>query len=223
MATEGPLIIGYAGSLDFFDPIRPVRAKSGIRDWFWTYRHTATDPSTRSGYYLFLALKMLKEQFNRSGAHLQVHLWGNIHPGNRSQADEIGVGDMVRIEGYLPKEISIARSAACDMMFLPLESSTPAGDPLFIPGKLFEYLRNGKPVLALAGRSDCTEILRHSGLGAIFPPADTRAVAETLDRFISDRSLLEKYVPDNEYIGQYSFRNITRRLAGVFDDVITNK
>ena len=93
---------------------------------------------------------------------MQLRLWGNVDSRNGLQAKKLGISDMVKIEGYKQKEESLALLRSCDLLFLPLESETKAGKPLFIPGKLFEYLKIGKPVLALGGQSDCIDILKKS-------------------------------------------------------------
>ena len=223
MDSEKPLIIGYSGSLAFYDPSDPPFRNSWWKDWFWTYHHLATDPSTRSAYFLFKALKHIKEKYNRDGRSIQLQMWGAIDPRNIAQAIAMGISDMVHIEGYLPKERSVQKLASCDLLFLPFESPTGKGRPLFIPGKLFEYLKIGKPVLALGGPCDAMDILQRSGLGLIFRPGATEAIAEGVMRHCEDPSLLKSYVPDNEYISNYSFSNITHQVSKVFDEVLNKK
>jgi len=223
MGIEKPIIIGYSGSLAYYNPSAKIYRNSFIRDWFWTYNHLSTDPSTRSPFFLFQAVLYLKNVYKIDGKQIQLHLWGNIDERNKLQAKNLAISDIVKIEGYKQKEESLAKMKSCDLLFLPLESETKASKPLFIPGKLFEYLKMGKPVLALGGQSDCTEILKKSGLGIIFESQDTKAIADQLVSFISDKDLLDKYIPDNDYIGQYSFENITRKLAAVFNEALNHK
>lgn len=220
MDFKKPLIIGYSGSLSCYDPQKPLYQNNFFHDWFWTYTHLATDPSTRSGYFLFKALRFLTENYHITGDQLQVHLWGNIESGNLRQVQEMKIEDMVKIDGYHSKTDSLEKLESCDMLFLPLESETKKGKPLFIPGKLYEYLKIGKPVLSLSGKSDCLDILSESGLGINFDPHDTKRIADKLAALVSDRSSLDSYIPNNDYIGNYSFRNITRQLAEIFDDVL---
>jgi glycosyltransferase involved in cell wall biosynthesis len=219
MASERPLIIGYSGSLAYYDGKSAVR-KNRLRDWFWTYNHYVTDPSTRSAFFLFKAIQLLKEKYKIQPSQLQVQLWGNIHAGNLQQAKEMGISEFLQISGYLPKQESIERNNTCDLLFLPMESATENGKPLFIPGKVFEYMKAGKPVLALAGPCDCLDILRPSGLLIEFNPRAAEEIAEELNKIILNRDILSGYIPDADYISSFSFRNITAKLAATFNEVL---
>lgn len=222
MASESPLRIGYAGSLIYHDPKHPVFRNRGVLDWVWTYHHLYNDPSTRSGYFMFKAIQKLKNKYGITASQFQLELWGNIHPRNMKQVVEMGIDDLVNISGYLPKERSLERSSAADILFLPLESGTNERKPLFIPGKLFEYLHQGKPILAIGTPSDSIDILKRSGLGLIFDPNDVEKIAEALHEIIKDRKIISGLVPDREFIREFSFQKLTGKLAGVFDELLNN-
>jgi glycosyltransferase involved in cell wall biosynthesis len=221
MATDRPLIIGYAGSLSWSDG-KATRFNVSLKDYFWTYRHNVTDPSTRSAYFLFRALAAVKRKYGVNAQQLQVHLWGNIDKRNSTQASEMGVADLVKISGYLGKKESLSRTEQCDVLFLPMESPTDYGNPLFIPGKAYEYMAMRKPILALAKPCDCIDILSPSGLMIRFDPADETGIADWLHAVIVDRSKL-LVQPDSAYIEQYSFKNVTAKVADVFDELLDRK
>jgi glycosyltransferase involved in cell wall biosynthesis len=222
MASDKPLVIGYSGSLAFYEGEHKPDMRGGIRDWFWTYNHNITDPSTRSASFLFRAIRNLKQRINITGDDLKVELWGSISQHYRTQADELGIAEHVVISGYLPKTESNRKMSECDIMFLPMESPTAAGNPLFIPGKAYEYMHIGKLILALAMKCDCTDVLQPSGLLTRFDPTDEVGIAKWLGEVISDRNHL--VVKANaQYIEQYSFRNITGQVAAVFDEILGKK
>ncbi|CAN5268613.1 hypothetical protein BH09BAC5_BH09BAC5_11340 [soil metagenome] len=222
MDIEKPLVIGYSGSLSFFDGDEKFgsKRKCSLRDWVWTYNYKVTDPTTRSAYYLFKAISMLKKKYNITPEQLIIDLWGNIHPGNIELAIKLGISDIVQISGYLPKNESIKRLSRCDILFLPMESATGKNKPLFIPGKAFEYMKSGRPILSLAGSCDCLDILKPSGLLIEFNPTDSNNIADYIYKLISERKLLENFIVDTNYIKQFSFQNITKKLVQVFDDVL---
>ena len=220
MVSETPLVIGYAGTLVSYDPAAPSFRNSFFKDWFWSYSHLATDPSTRSPYFLFLALQFLNKKYGITGKDIRVHLWGNIDKKIFLQARSMGIADMVLTEGHVSKEESLKRTASCDILFLPLESGTEKGEPLFIPGKLFEYMNAGKPVLALSGKCDAADILLQSGLGMIFDPTDTAGIAAHLKKLLYERGLLSSYISDYDYIRKYSFASIAAQMAKVFREVL---
>ena len=216
-----PLKIAYAGSLNsHFPGKKPGFVFRGLKTWFWTYQPDNIYSHTRSGYFLFKGLQLLKKQYGRSGEDLQVHLWGNIDEGNRQQVDAFGISDMVTISGFCSQKETKQRYSGSDVLFLPLESGKNGQRPLFIPGKLYEYLQTGKPILSLGTPSDCFEIIKKSGLGVL---SDNRPeqIAERLDSLIISRDqLTRKYQPDHQFIKQYDFRKITKKLSEIFDEVL---
>jgi glycosyltransferase involved in cell wall biosynthesis len=216
MDTKQPLSISYSGSLDGYQPHSSNRILKTLKNWFWTYKHDTVDSSTRSAYYLVKAVRVLKERHSVRPEDLQFDFWGNINPLNEMQAKKEGVSEFFRFSGYLPKPESLKRLSESDMLFLPLEKSNVKGQgTLFIPGKLFEYMNSGKPVLGLCEPSDCRYILEQSGLGICVEPDNVEQIAGVLHKYILDRQLLDAIKPRQDYISGFSFRNKTSELAEV--------
>jgi glycosyltransferase involved in cell wall biosynthesis len=219
MASD-PLIIGYAGSLESFSPGK-ARTRNILRDLFWTYSVDNVDFGTRSGYYLFRALRhgLDKKYFNE--ADIRIRLWGMIAKENSQQVCEMKLEEMVHVDGYVSKEESRKRLEECDLLFLPLECGKNGSKPLFIPGKLYEYLKIGKPVFCLSTGGDAADILYKSGLGEIVSPYDEDAVAKRLAELVVRKKQGKLIFTANQvYINQFDFHLLTRKLAGVFDEVL---
>ena len=218
MATEPLLRIGYAGSLKAH---RPGQEQAGrwhwLTDWFWTYRNRNLHHHTRSGHYLLKGLAACRQRHPEIAAQIRLEWWGLIDADNARQAEEMGIAELVQIEGYLPRAASRAKLDACDVLFLPLET---ADDPLFIPGKLYDYLQLGKPVLVLGPESDCTRILDRAGCGWRIDPEDTEAVAEALREMVEFRAELpRRFTTDMDYVeSHFHFRNLAKKLDGIFRD-----
>ena len=84
---------------------------------------------------------------------------------------------------------------------------------LQIPGKIFQYLGRGKPVLGLMRETEAAKILRNSGLSIIAPHGDVNAIADALLVFWRRRDRLsEYYVPNWPYISQFSLSDSASRL-----------
>jgi len=221
MGSDRKLKIGYAGSLAAFDPGKPGKKRSFFKDWFWTYQVDNVDFSTRSGYYLFKALSEGIKSNTISPGSIEIDLWGSIHEDNGAQVKSMGLNDCVNISGYQSKEQSVKRLETCDVLFLPLECGKDGSETLFIPGKLFEYLKLGKPVLCLTNGGDCADILLRSGLGILVSPYDTKAVANKLSELVKmkENDAL-RFNADTAYINQFSFEEITRKMAGEFNRLL---
>lgn len=220
------LVIAYAGSLNAHTPGQETETLfKRIKTWFWDYRVRNIQQYTRSGYFLFRGLQRLNELHPEIAQQIEIQMWGMIKPENQRQVNAMGIGPMVKIEGYYPKEASYERLRKADLLFLPLE--TPKGDqaPLFIPGKLYEYLHFGKPILALGTRSDCVDILQRSKMAILCNPFAPDEVAQTLKQLVENRAqLATQYQPDLEYIQtNFSFSHLTRRLSDLFEEVLQTK
>jgi len=218
---DSTLHIGYAGSLKGHVPgsehqpwWRP------IADWVWTFRNRNLKHHTRSGYYLLQGMAHLRDT-SEHPPKIHLHLWGLIDPIHQTQVDAMGLSDLVTIEGYFSKPESAAKLAACDVLFLPLETSD---DPLFIPGKVFDYMRLGKPVLALGPASDCTRILERAGLGIHVAPEPAEEVAATLAQLVGQKHQLpELYQADQAYIEEtFHFSHLAERMDAVFQQVLSS-
>ena len=216
------LRIGYAGSLKGHRPgSEHVPGWRKTVDWIWTFRNRNLQHHTRSGYYLLKGVQEFKKRHPELTDRLQIRLWGLIDPINKEQVEQFDIGELVEIDGYFSKPESAARLAECDLLFLPLETSD---DPLFIPGKVFDYLRIGKPVLVLGPESDCTRILDRAGLGLRRDPEDTAGIAETLATLVEQKNELpERYQADTDYIeNTFHFQHLAKRMADVFEEVLNS-
>ena len=223
MDSEKQLIIGYAGSLSSFDPIKDVNGKNWLKEIFWSYRVDNVDFNTRSGYYLFKGIQIgiNKKLFHEE--EIRLHLWGMIDEANQMQAEKMGLGKIVQIDGYLPKLKTQERVINCDLVFLPLECGKNGKPTLFVTGKVYEYLKLRKPVLCLTTGGDCAGILQSSGLGILLSPYDPVAIAEKLAELLRMKKENRfNFVADESFIAQFDFRELTAKLAEIFDKVLDN-
>lgn len=221
MATPDSILrIGYAGTLMAYWPGQEKRSTlKRITEWFWTYRIPTANQYTRSGYFLLKGIQRMVEKYPDLADRLQVDLWGLVEDGNKQQVKQFGIEEQVSIGGYFKKHESNARLDACDLVFLPLETGQ---DPLYIPSKIFDYIKLGKPVLILGKQSDCTDILERAGLGLLADPFDANAIADLLARLIREKDQLPvRHQVDWVYVEEnFHFRNLSRELVKVIEETL---
>jgi glycosyltransferase involved in cell wall biosynthesis len=89
----------------------------------------------------------------------------------------------------------------------------------FYTGKVFEYLRAGKPVLGVGPWGVASKLIERCGVGCFVPAHDAERLATVLRQIALDyRSFVdEHYHPEPEIIAQYDRRVLTERLASVLD------
>jgi len=213
-------VLAYSGSLDAWQPNTGKSFMQKVLSWFITYKHSSVDKSTRSAYYLIHAVAKLKNQKLIQVGDLSIQIWGSIHPLNIEQAKSENVLEFFEFGTYLSKKESLQKLHQADALFLPLEkSASDTHRTLFIPGKLFEYLRADKIIFALAEDSDCKDILRKSGLAICSAPDDVDEIASNLYKLLKAEIKKQDLKIDYEYIQSFSMENKTAELSKVFDSL----
>ena len=98
---------------------------------------------------------------------LQIRLSGKTDSEVTEAIRSRGLGDNLVDLGYLPHDEVVAEQMGADILILPLRREPEYAKVL--PGKIFEYLAAGRPVLGI-GQEDgaAAEVLRDAGAGRMF-------------------------------------------------------
>jgi glycosyltransferase involved in cell wall biosynthesis len=171
------------------------------------------DILTRSHVFLLEAIdRLIAEQPSLEDV-IELHLAGVTSP----EDVEAGRHPCVRFLGYVPHEQSVRLIRTADLLFLPLHD-LPQGERLsIIPGKTYEYLASGTPILGAVPDGDARDLLASSGRVLLTRPSDSEAMADHL------RAELGK--PARPHVAGSDFpwlerRHLTSELAGLFDRVL---
>ena len=113
---------------------------------------------------------------------------GELMDSLRAEADALALGETVRFLGHRLNEEIIRRyeESAVNIMVLP---SLDLGNNLHegIPVSLMEAMAYGVPVVSTT-TGGIPELL-HDGAGVMVPPQDPLALADVLERLLSDPAL----------------------------------
>jgi glycosyltransferase involved in cell wall biosynthesis len=173
---------------------------------------------TRSHVFLLEAIGRLIAAEPRLASEIEVHLAGVLTAGDRAVA---AASPVVRMHGYLPHAETIALLKSADLLFLPMHD-LPAGVRAgLVPGKTYEYLGSGRPILAAVPDGDARELLTEAGNASVCRPADVGRMAEIIAGRISEwRNGHEPPAPRPDVLTRYERRRQTQQLARVLDDAI---
>lgn len=120
---------------------------------------------------------------------------------------------------HLPKEKALAFAAGSSFLFLVMPPYAK-----WIPGKIFEYLRLGKPILALVPEDgDVARIVKEAKAGFVLshePDKMKEQLKVIFDQW--GKGNFNNFHPDWEYVAQFERRNLTKKLAKIFDFVISS-
>lgn len=149
------------------------------------------------------------------------------YPGyteNRDCVERLGLGDLVRVLGNLPHQEALGLMKGADALLLIGDVSADAG--AYIPGKLYEYMGVGKPILALNKAGEATEIIRQFRLGQVADPEDKEAIKQAYLRLYREwktngaREDAERGADFAERVKRYERREQARQLAELMDELV---
>jgi glycosyltransferase involved in cell wall biosynthesis len=173
---------------------------------------------TRSHVYLVEAVDRLIERQPELAGRIEIQLAGLLTDADLGHLGRTG---SVRTLGYLAHDETLDLLRAADLLFLPMQELPPGQRATIVPGKTYEYLGAGRPILAAVPDGDARDILCAAGNAFLVRPSDvdgmTRAVAAAYRRAQSGR---EAHTPRREVVARYEYAALAADLAGVFSDVV---
>ena len=171
-------------------------------------------PHVRDPKCFFAALSDLRRAGRVTPATLKVVLRASgFDDLYRPQLESLGIADMVFLEPPISHQQSIIETLKADglLIFQAINCNQQ------IPGKLYEYLRTRRPILAIADRGgDTAEVLRAEGIDSISSLHSKTDIAEGLMKFLST---LRNGNHRPRSVEQYSRRARTQELAQLLDSV----
>lgn len=131
---------------------------------------------------------------------------------------QTGLADNADFPGRMPYEEALAEQLQADALLLLQASPDTAG---LVPAKLYEYLRVGKPVLALVNKGATEEVLTRVGGGWAVDPVESAALDAAVERLwtLWEARRLAEIAADEEQLKLFDRRHLTKALAGIFDRV----
>jgi glycosyltransferase involved in cell wall biosynthesis len=176
------------------------------------------DILTRSHVFLVEAINELLAEEPSLSDVLELHLAGVTNDADREVALECPVAVL---HGYMTHAESIELMHSADLLFLPMQNLPPGVRATIVPGKTYEYLASGRPILAAVPDGDAREILESAGNAMVVRPDDVdgmaAAIIASLDR---KRSGAPAPTPDAELVERFDYGRLAKDLAGVFDAVL---
>lgn len=147
------------------------------------------------------ALWNLIKNMSERGRKIKVKFIGTVGPAIKKSIEDAGLNHSVEYMGFLAYKNMLKELFKADYLMVC------ASEPRHVPGKLFEYLRTGKPILAFGdGNDEVKSILLEANAGMLFGYSDDG------HEFFENISKLQT---DSSSIKNYNRRNIAERLAEI--------
>lgn len=158
-------------------------------------------------------LNALKEVFENDSKKVTLRFVGKVSENVKTLIDsDSWFQSHVKLEGYVPHEAVFSFYQKAHLLLLILTDTKNAQGN--IPGKLFEYIATGRPIIALGDpQGDSSKILDNSGSGKVLSHTDLKGIK----KFLQDFNPKSDFSPSDS-IEKYSRKNLTLQLSDLLDE-----
>jgi len=152
-----------------------------------------------------------------AGRRFDLAILGDDSPALRDAVQRAGLQPSVRQRGLVPHHEAIDAMRHADILVVC--QAPGRNDVTAVAGKTFEYLRSGRPILAIVPPGDNADLVRrHAAVHAIVTDEDPSRVAAAIGDLLDRASRVNAgMAPDPAFVAEYSRRHIAGRIAAVFD------
>jgi glycosyltransferase involved in cell wall biosynthesis len=150
---------------------------------------------------------------------IRARLAGPFDTGYADRAVALGLRGIVEFPGPLAHGEARALQRRADLLLL----WKPRGYRTMVPGKTYEYLDAGRPILALLPEDDEAATLVRSAGGTCLPPGDRSALrAEIERRYLAwkEGASPAAAVPRPDWLAEHTRESLAARLARRLDDLV---
>jgi glycosyltransferase involved in cell wall biosynthesis len=120
----------------------------------------------------------------------------------------------------LPREKALAFALGSDFLFVVMPPYAK-----WIPTKIYDYLRLGKPIIALVpADGDAARIIREAKGGFIISH-DSEEMKRQLKSIFEEwkQGKFKAFHPDWDYVAQFERKKLVQKIAAVFDEVVAQR
>lgn len=172
----------------------------------------------RRGYgphLLYEAIRLAKARALPGLDRLRVDTAG--FPPGRAKAD--GTNDLIVEHGRVSHSTALELLGRSDLVFLPVSEGAYAKSS--VPGKLYEYMGTGRPILAaVPADSEVARILGDTGGALRVDPDDVEGVTQVIARLCAGNGVQGLSARRPDRLERYTRAATTQQLAAVFSQVL---
>jgi glycosyltransferase involved in cell wall biosynthesis len=200
-----------------FDPAQFSAQPQEERPQNWIVLHAGALYYGRSLAAFLDAARRLIESNDEFRQQFRLSLLGTLDPRAHAEIDRSGVREHLKVEGQVNHAAALKAMYAANALLL-VANTTPGAEAT-VPGKLFEYLAIGRPILAIAPPDSSTaDILAQTGGGWLAPASDHEAIACTLQQAFAEHRAGQAKASNQAEVARFDRRALTGNLATVLNE-----
>jgi glycosyltransferase involved in cell wall biosynthesis len=199
----------------------PAISESGLLGAGYLHLTHFGDIYPRFSGQFFPALAELARECPELQQSLRVNIVGFPDEVTRRYASSGELAEIVQLHGFVPHGEALQTMRSTDWLLLFY------GDPhisrLCIPGKLYEYLRIGRPILAVAYDGGAKQLIEQGKAGWVDPPDNIESIKQTIRKVVmGSRKNGSSGPPRPEFVAQFQYKRVASNLAGILEGVARN-
>jgi glycosyltransferase involved in cell wall biosynthesis len=147
--------------------------------------------------------KQIKKEIERRN-NIRIKFIGTVDPEIKKSIAEEGLNEITEYCGFLPYNEMLKNISEADFLLVC------ASEPRHVPGKLFEYLRTGNPIIAFGNNNEeVRQILENSNAGIMFN------YDESGEEFFNN---YKKLKTEPSYVVKFDRQRIAAEMAKILSD-----
>ena len=184
----------------------------------FTVTYTGSMYGKRNPETFFEAVSGLVTERKLDPATIQLKFIGRFGAEVRAMFDHPVLRDSIEVHDYMPHAESVRHLFQSDALLMVVDDFK--GNEEIVPGKVYEYMGSGKPIITLAPEGAVTEVIERTRSGRCARSHDIDAIADIfMDFYTQWKNDTLGTDQKREEVELYERREITRRLASLLDDL----
>ncbi|MBE0643079.1 MAG: hypothetical protein IH600_03280 [Bacteroidetes bacterium] len=187
----------------------------------FTVTYTGSMYGKRNPETFFAAVARLVKAGKVDPARIRLQFIGRFGAEVREMFDHPVLKPSIVVREYMAHAASVRHLFQSDALLMVVDDFK--GNEEIVPGKVYEYIGSGKPVITLAPEGAVTKVIEDTASGRCARSADIDGIADIFLDFYrqwDDGTLGAGQ--KREAVHQYERREVARRLAGLLDEITGN-
>jgi hypothetical protein len=178
--------------------------------------HIGTMNPSRNPIGLWTALSNIIEGDRSLQSSIRLRMIGRVDHSIKTAVHHAGLQPITDYVDYVPHNEVVAWQQGASVLLLLLNQSKNAQG--ILPGKFFEYLASGRPILCLGPQnSDASKVLNETGSGVCLEYDDVKGIQAWIEGQMAKHPVDPSH---SDNISRYTRRSLTATLAGILDHMV---